>query len=83
MAEPIQLTRKVKAEVELQRRTADQRTRFEQAVFRVQAYVAEQAIKPPECFISYAWGVLEHERWVETRLATDLHKAGISVLLDR
>jgi small GTP-binding protein len=83
MAESIQLTREIETEVELQRRTAEQRTRFEQAVFRVQAYVAEQKIKPPECFISYAWGMPEQERWVEKRLATDLQKAGIVVLLDR
>jgi small GTP-binding protein len=83
MAEPIQLTREVEAEVESQRRAAEQRTHFEQAVFRIRAYVAEQKITPPECFISYAWGVPEHERWVEKRLATDLQKAGIAVLLDR
>jgi hypothetical protein len=83
MAEPIQLTREVQAEVELQRRAAEQRTRFEQAVFRVCAYVAEQKVKPPECFISYACGVPEQERWVEKRLATDLQKAGIAVVLDR
>jgi small GTP-binding protein len=83
MAEPIQLTREVQAEVESQRRAAEQRTRFEQAVFRVRAYVAEQKITPPESFISYAWGVPEHERWVEKRLATDLQKAGIAVVLDR
>jgi small GTP-binding protein len=83
MAEPIQLTREVQAEVESQRNAAEQRTRFEQAVFRVRAYVAEQKITPPECFISYAWGVPEHERWVEKRLATDLQKAGIEVVLDR
>ena len=49
----------------------------------MQAYVTEQKIKAPECFISYAWGVPAHERWVEKRLATDLQKAGIGVLLDR
>jgi Ras of Complex, Roc, domain of DAPkinase len=52
MAEPIQLTRNVQAQVELQRDAAEQRTRFEQAVFRVGAYVAEQKITPPETFIS-------------------------------
>lgn len=83
MAEPIQLTREVEAEVEAQRRTADQRTRFEQAIFRVQNYATEQKIKAPECFISYAWGVKEHERWVEKSLAKDLQKAGIHVILDR
>ncbi|HXU29949.1 MAG TPA: toll/interleukin-1 receptor domain-containing protein, partial [Thermoanaerobaculia bacterium] len=83
MEEPIQLSRDVQAEVESQRHAAEQRTRFEQAVFQVQAYVAAQGIKPPETFISYAWGVPEHERWIEKRLATDLQKAGIAVLLDR
>jgi small GTP-binding protein len=83
MAEPIQLTREVQAEVDAQRHTAEQRTCFEQAIYRVQAYVAEQKIKPPACFISYAWGVAEHERWVEKRLATDLQKAGLGVVLDR
>jgi len=87
MAEPIQLTRKVEAQVDKQHRSAEQRTRFEQAVFQLQAYVAEQAIEPPVCFISYAWGTTakekEQERWVEKWLATDLQKAGIDVLLDR
>jgi hypothetical protein len=69
--------------VESQRRIAEQRTRFEQAVFRLRAYIAEQKITPPECFISYAWGNPEHERWVEKRLATDLQKAGVEVVLDR
>jgi small GTP-binding protein len=83
MAEPIQLTRDVQIEVDAQRRAAEQRTRFEQAVFRLHAYIQEQNITPPECFISYAWGVPDHERWVEKRLATDLQKAGIEVVLDR
>ncbi len=79
----IQLTQEQQVEVETQRRAADERTRFEQAIFRVQAYVTEQKIKAPECFISYAWGEREHERWVEKSLATDLRKAGIDVVLDR
>jgi small GTP-binding protein len=82
-AERIHLTKELQAEVQEQRHAAEQRTRFEQAVFRVRAYVAEQKIRTPECFISYAWGMPEHERWVEKRLATDLQKAGITVLLDR
>jgi len=83
MAEPIQLTRAVRVEVETQRRAAEQRTRFEQAVFRLHAYIEEQKITPPECFISYAWGVSEHERWVEKRLVDDLLKAGLQIVLDR
>jgi hypothetical protein len=82
--EPIQLTREQQAEVETQRRVADLRSRFEQAVFRVRTYVQqEEGRKPPECFISYAWGQAQHERWVERQLATDLQKAGIDVVLDR
>lgn len=83
MAEPIQLTREEQTEVEEQRSGAEQRTRFEQAVFRIQAYAHEQEIRSPECFISYAWGLPEQERWVEKRLAVDLKKAGIEVVLDR
>lgn len=82
-AEPIQSTLELTSEVEAQRRTAEQRTDFEQAVFRVRAWAAEQKVRPPECFISYSWGVPEHERWVEKRLAKDLQKAGIAVVLDR
>jgi hypothetical protein len=81
--EPIQLSRDEQAKVNAQRQAAEQRTSFEQAVFRVQAYVAEQKPKSPETFISYAWGVPEQERWVEKQLATDLLKAGIEVILDR
>ena len=83
MAEPIQLTREVEVEVESQRRAAEQRTRFEQAVFRLHAYIEEQKLTPPECFISYAWGVPEHERWVEKRLVDDLLKAGLQIVFDR
>jgi hypothetical protein len=83
MAEPIQLSRDVQTEVASQRHAAEQRTCFEKAIFRVASYAAEQKIAPPETFISYAWGVGEHERWVEKRLAPDLQKAGINVLLDR
>jgi hypothetical protein len=77
------LTQQQQAEVETQRRVADLRTRFEQAIFRVQAYVKDQGIKVPECFISYAWGEPQHECWVERDLATDLQKAGINVVLDK
>jgi hypothetical protein len=81
--EPIQLTKQQKAEVDKQRLVADMRTQFEQAIFRVQGYVKDQSLNVPECFVSYAWGDHEQERWVEKSLATDLQKAGIKVLLDK
>ena len=64
-AEPIQLKLEEQLLVDAQRRTAEKRSRLEQAVFWVQTYVKDQKIMVPECFISYAWGVPEHERWVE------------------
>ena len=81
--EPIQLTQTERRKVEEQQRVAARRSLFEQAVFRVTSYVQDQKIQSPECFVSYAWGDKEQERWVERNLATDLQKAGISVLLDR
>jgi len=81
--EPIQLTQTERRKVDEQRWFADQRSRFEQAVFQVMSYVQDQHLAGPECFISYAWGDKEQERWVERNLATDLQKAGISVVLDR
>ncbi len=81
--EPIQLTQKERRKVEEQQWFAARRSRFEQAVFRVSSYVEDQNLARPECFISYAWGDKEQERWVERNLATDLQKAGINVVLDQ
>lgn len=80
---PIQLTRAESVELDTQRRAAGQRSRFEQALFRLKTYVTEADARQPTCFVSYAWGSPEHERWVERELATDLAKAGITVILDR
>lgn len=80
---PIYLTKKQEKEVKENRQAADQRSRFEQILFRLKSYVTDEEIPSPECFISYAWGVQEHENWVERKLATDLQKAGITVVLDR
>jgi len=56
------------------------RTAFEAALVVVKRFVSGR--RPPSCFISYAWGNSQHERWVR-RLATDLEGAGVSVVLDR
>ena len=81
--QPIQLTKQQAADVDADRRTAAERSRFEQVLFRLKTYVTERKLPVPECFISYAWGNPEHELWVERRLATDLQKAGVGVVLDR
>lgn len=80
---PIYLTKKQEKEVEENRQAADQRSRFEQVLFRLKSYVTDEGITSPKCFISYAWGVQDHENWVERKLAMDLQKAGIIVILDR
>ena len=81
--EPIQLTQTERRKVDEQQWFATQRSRFEQAVFQVMSYVDSEKMPRPECFISYAWGDREQERWVERNLATDLQKAGIGVVLDQ
>ena len=80
---PIRLTRDQSAELAAGRQTAGQRSRFEQALFRLKTYVRELAGPEPTCFISYAWGNPVYDRWVERELASDLARAGITVILDR
>lgn len=80
--QPIHLTKQQAEEVEANRWAADQRSLFEQVLFRLNSYVTDQGINLPECFISYAWGNPDHELWVERNLATDLQKGGITVVLD-
>jgi len=79
----VRLTQPVADDVETQSTEADWRSRFEQVSFRLKTFAMTQPIAPPDCFISYAWGIREHEQWVERRLATDLLNAGITVILDR
>jgi hypothetical protein len=68
--------------VDVEREVAQVRSRFEGAAYRMKAYAMEQRATAPSCFISYAWGNAEHERWVE-QLATDLLQAGLDIVLDR
>jgi WD40 repeat protein/GTPase SAR1 family protein len=60
------------------------RTSYEARLVTLKRIAANKgpAATPPQCFISYAWGVAEHEKWV-LRLATDLRHAGIGVVIDR
>jgi WD40 repeat protein len=80
---PIRLTCDQAAQVVSQRQTVTARARFEQALFRLKAYVLRDSRAEVTCFISYAWGDAAQERWVERELATDLAKAGMAVLLDK
>ncbi|HEV3455565.1 MAG TPA: TIR domain-containing protein [Thermoanaerobaculia bacterium] len=78
--EAVVLSRPVERRLDDEQQRARQQTAFEKAITWLKRQVGEQA---PTCFISYAWGVKEHERWVERSLATDLKKSGIEVILDR
>lgn len=61
------------------------RTRYETALVSIKRLandVAPSRGERPTSYISYAWGDVAEERWVEA-LATDLVGAGVEVLLDR
>lgn len=62
---------------------AERRTKFEGILFELTRLAIAEKRTAPTCFISYAWGNPAYERWVEQRLATDLDKASIPVILDR
>lgn len=62
---------------------AERRTRFEGVIFELHRFAQERGLGAPTCFVSYAWGNADHERWVVHRLALDLEKAGLIVVLDR
>lgn len=81
--QPAPLTRQEAANVAANQRAAEQRTIFEQILFRLKAYTVERQLPVPDCFISYAWGNAAQEHWVEHQLATDLRNAGVAVILDR
>jgi len=62
---------------------ANRRTAFETALTYIKGFMRDIGeINIPNCFISYAWGEIEHEHWID-RLAKDLQNAGITVLLDK
>ena len=58
------------------------RTAFEAALVRVKGIVRDESKTSPSCFVSYAWGKPEQERWVRG-LAANLQNAGIEVILDQ
>jgi small GTP-binding protein len=77
------IKRSRRANAYVQQRDAVKRSRFEQSLYLLKSYVVRDKLHIPDCFISYAWGDPEQERWVERKLAEDLVKAGVHVVLDR
>lgn len=83
VAQPVSLSRREETLVEAGRREANARPRFEAVLYGLRTHVTKNRLAAPSCFISYAWGDPQQERWVRDRLATDLRNAGLPVLLDR
>jgi GTPase SAR1 family protein len=77
------LTKREHETVEREQIMAECRTTFESALVHVKSVIRDRgaAHVAPRCFVSYAKGDREHERWVLT-FATDLRNAGMQVLLD-
>jgi hypothetical protein len=64
---------------------ATRRTYFETAMVWLKSFLLDNASSrpgPPTCFISYAWGAADTEKWAHD-LARDLQNGGISVVFDR
>jgi molecular chaperone DnaK len=63
---------------------ADPSTTYEVALAWVKAFRRERGgtAGQPTCFLSYAWGIRRHERWVE-QLADHLENADVTVIFDR
>ena len=70
-------------QVRAQQQIAERRTAFEVALVRVKGLLRDYGRSgAPSCFISYAWGVPQHEQWV-LQLAKDLRNVGIDLSFDR
>ena len=80
--EPLSVKPDQRQQITLESGVAEQRTTFEEILFELSRLATTEKLTAPTCFVSYAWGNSDHERWVE-RLATDIEKAGIEVILDR
>ena len=81
--EPLSVKPAQRQQIIQERAVAELRTRFEEVIFELSRLAQTEKLTAPTCFVSYAWGNPDHERWVEHRLAMDLEKAGIKVILDR
>lgn len=80
--EEVALSAAERAHVGEEQERTRRRTAFESALTRVKAVVRDEKKRAPSCFVSYAWGDAEQERWVRG-LSKDLENAGVFVTLDR
>ena len=74
--------RRFPAAVERSGQVAMARTKYEEALSWVKSYRQDRKDEAnPSCFISYAWGDAEYEKWV-LELAKDLRKADVELIFD-
>lgn len=85
LGDGIEVEPRIRETVRTEQIATAQRTEFEFAIAQLKGYLRDRpaAAEAPTCFISYAWGDPEHERWVGKRLACDLIQAGVNVILDQ
>jgi GTPase SAR1 family protein len=79
--EEVVLSATERARVGEEQERTRRRTAFESALTRVKAVVRDEKKSTPNCFVSYAWGDAEQERWVK-RLVNDFKNAGVEVVFD-
>ncbi len=80
--EEVALSRAERERLNQEQERTRRRTAFESALVRVKAVVRDEKKSAPTCFVSYAWGDAEQERWVRG-LGKDLENAGIEIILDQ
>lgn len=80
--ERVALSREEREQLSQEQERTRRRTAFESALVRVKAVVRDEKKSAPSCFVSYAWGDAEQERWVRG-LSKDLENAGVGVILDQ
>jgi WD40 repeat protein/GTPase SAR1 family protein len=77
------ISHQLRAEITRENAAGRRRTTYETALVRVKGFIRDRGDQSaPTCFISYARGLANHERWV-LALANDLLNAGIDVMLDQ
>lgn len=83
ITEHIALSREGRAAVVRDEALTKMRTSYETALVRVKGFIRDRGdTVAPTCFVSYAWGVPEHSRWVR-KLSDDLRRADIDAVLDQ
>ncbi|WP_179276996.1 TIR domain-containing protein [Actinoplanes regularis] len=77
----VELPGQIDGEVQVQQRVARGRSAYQSALVHVKSIARDRGLTKPTCFISYAWGQWDDDKWVH-QLARDLEVADVAVILD-